>query len=340
MRFPSCEMIPIFVGSDIIRSEDSEDGATQVIERRCKLNVDAPYLLKKVCETCVTSPVTRLQKLMFASVDAQISGVDYFYCIQRNSLDRRARRLTIEAWNETFANRIVINEYCTYSVHPENADWTCFEQSASLEVKSFFGFENAVEKLAVKHYAANIKKGKEIIEHYVNELRSQNITYVPPFKDAVSAIDKPPGDQTGPTEGDEISTTSSCSTSGVSSDKKAGSCASVSQASDTSYANEHEQPPPVPAVLNLNLATSASDVSDILNRKSLPVSPPMDEHSLAQLKKCLAEAHSNGTTADQILVNFLQSQNVSSPDDNRDEPDDVSYRISLLRLLNETTKRC
>ena len=45
-----------------------------------------------------------------------MSGVDYFYCIQRNSLDRRARQLKIEAWNETFANRIVINEYCTYSV--------------------------------------------------------------------------------------------------------------------------------------------------------------------------------------------------------------------------------
>ena len=43
-------------------------------------------------------------------------------------------------------------------VHPENSDWTCFEQTASLEVKSFFGFESNVEKMAVKHYAASIKK--------------------------------------------------------------------------------------------------------------------------------------------------------------------------------------
>ena len=41
-------MIPIFVGSDIISEVNSEDGVTQVIERRCKLNVEAPYLLKKV----------------------------------------------------------------------------------------------------------------------------------------------------------------------------------------------------------------------------------------------------------------------------------------------------
>ena len=42
--------------------------------------------------------------------------------------------------------------------HPENPDWTCFDQSASLEVKSFFGCENVVEKLAIKQYSANIAK--------------------------------------------------------------------------------------------------------------------------------------------------------------------------------------
>lgn len=61
-------------------------------------------------------------------------------------------------------------------MHPENASWTCFEQSASLEVKSFFGFENAVEKLAVKHYAQSIEKGKEIIEYYVNVLQEEGIS--------------------------------------------------------------------------------------------------------------------------------------------------------------------
>lgn len=29
--------------------EESEDGAIRTTERRCKLNVDAPYILKKVC---------------------------------------------------------------------------------------------------------------------------------------------------------------------------------------------------------------------------------------------------------------------------------------------------
>lgn len=47
-RFPTCDMIPVLVSTDILKQETSDDGAIEVIERRCKLNVDAPYLLKKV----------------------------------------------------------------------------------------------------------------------------------------------------------------------------------------------------------------------------------------------------------------------------------------------------
>ena len=45
-------MIPVFLGSDILLDVKSPDGATDTVERRCKLNVNAPYLLKKV--SCLT----------------------------------------------------------------------------------------------------------------------------------------------------------------------------------------------------------------------------------------------------------------------------------------------
>lgn len=66
--------------------------------------------------------------------------------------------MKIDAENISFSNRISIHEECKYYAHPENEDWTCFEQKATLDVKSFFGFEGAVEKLAIKHYTANINK--------------------------------------------------------------------------------------------------------------------------------------------------------------------------------------
>ena len=46
-RFPTCKMIPVFLGSDIMAEFKSKDGAEHVVERRCRLNVDAPYILKK-----------------------------------------------------------------------------------------------------------------------------------------------------------------------------------------------------------------------------------------------------------------------------------------------------
>ena len=41
-------MIPVFLGSEIMSEYLSDDGAVEIVERRCRLNVDAPYLLKKV----------------------------------------------------------------------------------------------------------------------------------------------------------------------------------------------------------------------------------------------------------------------------------------------------
>ncbi|VDP51727.1 unnamed protein product [Heligmosomoides polygyrus] len=55
-RFPTCPQIPIFVGSEVTYEYHSEDGAEWVIERTCQLNVDAPYLVKKVgySTICIT----------------------------------------------------------------------------------------------------------------------------------------------------------------------------------------------------------------------------------------------------------------------------------------------
>ncbi|XP_023670771.1 SEC14-like protein 5 isoform X1 [Paramormyrops kingsleyae] len=176
-RFPTCPQIPVFVSSEVLSEAISNDSSLHVIERSCKLNVDAPRLLKK------------------------IAGVEYVYFIQKNTLNWKDRTLLIEAHNETFASRVTVLEKCSYSVHPENEEWTCFEQSASLDIKSFFGFENTVEKIAMKQYTANIKRGKEVIEYYLNELIAEGITEIPrwvppeqkvPAKPAAPPCDLPP----------------------------------------------------------------------------------------------------------------------------------------------------
>lgn len=46
----------------------------------------------------------------------QIAGVDYVYFSQENTLNKRERTLHIESHNETFSNRVIIHELCSYSV--------------------------------------------------------------------------------------------------------------------------------------------------------------------------------------------------------------------------------
>lgn len=118
--------MPIVLDCSIIKEEIKDDGAIKNTSRRCKLAVDAPYLLKKVI------------------------GLDHVFFIQNNYLDWRARSLNIEAVNETYSSRIEIFERCRYYAHPENPDWTCFDQTATLDIKNFFGFEHSIEKMGMK----------------------------------------------------------------------------------------------------------------------------------------------------------------------------------------------
>lgn len=97
-------------------------------------------------------------------------GVEVVYFNQINILNSLDRTLHIDATNESFSNRVEIIESCRYYAHPENSQWTCFEQSASLNVKSFGGFENTMEKLGMKQYIATSRKGKEILQGFIDQV--------------------------------------------------------------------------------------------------------------------------------------------------------------------------
>ena len=47
-RFPRTDRIPVMADSEIIEEEKSEDGLVIRTKRRCKIVVEAPYILKRV----------------------------------------------------------------------------------------------------------------------------------------------------------------------------------------------------------------------------------------------------------------------------------------------------
>ncbi|KAH7705825.1 Protein T23G5.2 b [Aphelenchoides avenae] len=172
MLSPTCPQIPIFVGSEITQEFHSPDGAEEVTERECQLNIDATYLAKKV------------------------AGIDYAYFSQKRSLDHRKRTVLSEAANISFSNCIAVKDNCYYYVHPKNAEWTYFEQTASMHVRSLFGFKSTAEKNAVKHYSANMV-GSEIMQELhsptvaveVTERKCQLNIDVPYLPKKVAGID-------------------------------------------------------------------------------------------------------------------------------------------------------
>ncbi|XP_041363416.1 SEC14-like protein 5 [Gigantopelta aegis] len=268
-RFPTCKMIPVFLGSDIMSEYKSEDGAVHEIERRCKLNVDAPYLLKKIV------------------------GVDYVIFIQKNCLDRRKRTLMISAYNESFSSRIAIVENCYYSVHAENPSWTCFEQDASLDIKHFFGFESTVEKIAMKQYTQNIKKGKEVIEFYINELISQGITYIPQWKDSkdkVAAIEDTPSQDSGlRSRSDSVSSQHS----------------HASLTLGATAATIHRDSPEVEVPVSVAQTGKLDD--DYIHR-FLGSLTPAEESRLVQLRRQLQETHKGKIPKDSHILRFLRAR--------------------------------
>lgn len=72
--------------------------------------------------------------------------MDYVYFVQKNSLNRRERTLHIEAYNETFSNRVIINEHCCYTVSnrllmvPQMELSQCLDFKTQTEVGLFLAF--------------------------------------------------------------------------------------------------------------------------------------------------------------------------------------------------------
>ncbi|PIC39092.1 hypothetical protein B9Z55_010895 [Caenorhabditis nigoni] len=263
MRFPTCPQIPIFVGSEVTYEYNSDDGAEWVIDRKCQLNVEAPYLVKK------------------------IAGVDYVYFSQKNSLDRRNRTLNIEAKNISFASRINVIENCTYYVHAENENWTCFEQSASLDVKNFFGLESAVEKLAVRQYGANLAKGKEILEFFIEELL-KTTTHIERYRD-------PNAEETTST---------------------ADSAIELKESSDGEPVAVHQKPPMLAAEndeMRTARATASFDDADSkleaeYIRRFLGQLSPLEESRLCEIKYSLQAHHKGKLPNDAHLLRFLRAR--------------------------------
>ncbi|XP_012587115.1 PREDICTED: SEC14-like protein 5 [Condylura cristata] len=266
-RFPTCPHIPVFLGSDVLRESRSLVGR---IRQAQSGGVFAGSLRINCLGPRTPAAPSRRRRLL---LPCQIAGVEQVVFVQRNVLNWKERTLLIEAHNETFASRVVVRENCSYTVHPENEEWTCFEQSASLDIRSFFGFESALEKIAMKQYTANIKRGKEVIEHYLHELISQGVSHIPRWVPAPVG-EEDARSQAGPRDTHSV------------------------EAAEPSRGRG-----PVPE------ATCSEDKPDADSaERRLGRLTPMQESCLTQLRHWLQETHRGKIPKDEHILRFLRAR--------------------------------
>lgn len=171
-------------------------------------------------------------------------------------------------------------------------------------MKSFFGFETAVEKLAAKHYAASIKKGKEIIEHFVNELKNQNITYIAPFVDAAGALPEKTAceDSVSVEAEEEALSSSSGSASSVEGIDSISDCFCLRDKQDEgkSFSN------------NIHESDTANNKLHIVETKyegrCMCTLTVYEKSSMVQFKTWLSDAHPGSIPPDPTLLRFLLTQ--------------------------------
>ncbi len=219
--------------------------------------------------------------------DWDISNVLNILFRQRNTKDLRARTLHIEAWNESFSNRVEINEYCVYSVHPENPEWTCFEQSAELDIKNFFGFEATAEKIAIKEYSRSIEKSKEVMEYFVEMLAEQGVTHVPIWAE-------PDGSKSVP----EVEENEAEAVLEKPKLEKLRRKSSAKGREIAQSITENHDP--------------ASKLDQDYIQMFLGKLDPMEESRLVQLKKNISELQKGKIPTDPVLLRFLRARDFSA----------------------------
>jgi hypothetical protein len=93
------------------------------------------------------------------------------------------RELVMRTRNITGSSLMVVEEVCRYTVHPENAEWTHYDQEA--RITAFLpAFSASVEQYGLSSFASQAEKGRAVMERLCD-------TFAEEYKDVLSRISLP-----------------------------------------------------------------------------------------------------------------------------------------------------
>jgi len=102
----------------------------------------------------------------------KIFGDTGFIFIEESTVDPINRVMVLKGKNLTFGNIISTEETCTYSVDPQNSNWTLFKQE--FKVHAFpFGVSGPIENYSVQRFLENAEKGRAVMDQAIQRIQTE-----------------------------------------------------------------------------------------------------------------------------------------------------------------------
>jgi len=112
--------------------------------------------------------ITKNQIPTFLSKLIGYKGVVLFW--EESIVDPNKKIMVLKGRNLSFNNLIQTQEICTYSVDPQNENWTQFKQEMKVNV-FLCGFASPMEKYSLQKFIENAEKGRVIMENAITRLK-------------------------------------------------------------------------------------------------------------------------------------------------------------------------
>eukprot|EP01101_Sappina_pedata_P012270 TRINITY_DN83_c0_g1_i1.p2 TRINITY_DN83_c0_g1~~TRINITY_DN83_c0_g1_i1.p2 ORF type:complete len:188 (+),score=70.75 TRINITY_DN83_c0_g1_i1:118-681(+) len=92
--------------------------------------------------------------------------------LEESTVDPINKVMTLKGKNISFNNLVEAEETCTYTVDPNNHNWTLFKQE--MKVTAFpFGVAGSLENYSVQKFVENAEKGRLIMEAAIDRVKEE-----------------------------------------------------------------------------------------------------------------------------------------------------------------------
>jgi len=132
--------------------------------RRCEIAIDAPQWVKVAL------------------------GLHSFTFESTTRLNRKLRTMEITSVNFTWRGKVNVHEICVYRVHPDNSNWTYFEQTASLELPCLLAFQGQIEGFCLRQYDKNTSEARQVDIILVKDILRSRAAHMTPSSGVSSCL--------------------------------------------------------------------------------------------------------------------------------------------------------